>query len=415
MKRLLAILLVICMLAVALASCSDNDKDSKRSKRDKDKDEVSSESTESDTTDDSSNENNNENNNNNSILSNITVMNSVNYEISSNMMSYYFATECNDFVSTYSAYLSNNGQAGMLSLDPNVSLKKQTFGGDPASGNTYYDTMFFGEFLGTWFDFFLYRVTDSVKSMLIYCEYARENNIALDESDRADIEETMQTFRDYVGSDKADSYFSQVIARGVKEKDVRKCLEYSMLANKAMLAFSDKISASVTDDEILERYEIYKNDYKEVYNTRTFSYAYFISEKDAETAIAAMMEHASFKNGALSSETFRELALANGAEDFGRVTDGQKGEFEIRDFDDWLFGDDVTPGAITETPINYSRGGCYIVALYEQLGVENWKADIKSVLVAEKSYVEHENLIARYSITVNEKKLKNIKYVGFDN
>ena len=192
------------------------------------------------------------------------VVTSENYKVNSNMMSYYFMTEYNNFLSQYSAYLSKDEQPGMISLNPNVSLKSQMYGGDPATGNQYYDSMFFGEFQGTWFDFFITRTSESVKSMLVYCEYAKDNNIALDDADYASIEATLQTFRNYVGSDSADMYFSQVIAKGVKEKDVRKCLEYSMLANKAILDISDKISASVTDEDIAAKYEANKLDYNQV-------------------------------------------------------------------------------------------------------------------------------------------------------
>ena len=583
------------------------------------------------------------------------VVTSENYKVSSTMMSYYFMTEYNSFLSQYSAYLSTAEKPGMISLVPTISLKSQNFGGDPATGNQYYDSMFFGEFQGTWFDFFLTRTTDSVKSMLVYCEYARENNIALDDADYASIEATLQTFRDYVGSNTADTYFSQVIAKGVKEKDVRKCLEYSMLANKAIIAISDKISASVTDEDIAAKYEAnkldynqvdymyysfkvnydevkseYKADYKEkngkdltdaelethkeailaayrdkvweaqekaktfqaiataeefsdalvkmfakeevdtayasktenatgvlkdkkdtiieeinkeilaeikdgktdakpaveipkdedgkevdketaikVYGidttvevakkineikddafdktysnkktytvekanyisdedefskwafadgriagekkiiskndgagatkkediinkqgqsvtyvyfltkaqyrdaskTKNFSYSYFGSKEKAEAAIKAMKEDESFKAGTFSTETFEALSNANGAEGFQRVTDYQKGGMQVSAFDTWLFGEGVTMGSITSTPIQDTSSGKYIVAVYEQEGTENWKVDVKSVIVTERAEEESNALIAKYPITVKDRALRKIKYI----
>ena len=587
------------------------------------------------------------------------VMSSGRYEVTSNMMSYFFVTEYNEVASNYSAYLSTNDKAGMLSLNPYVALEKQMYGGDPESGNTYYDKYFFGEFEGTWYDFFLTRAADSVKSMLIYCEYATDNNIALDDNDYKDIEDTLQTFRDYVGADKADSYFSQVIAKGIKEKDVKKCLELSMLANKAILDISDRINASITDEDIVAKYEdnkldydhvdymyynfkvnyddvvkeykekykkdnnkeltdselsthkdaildayrdaiiesqskarqfaelataedfaaalvkmfaedevdaaytskaenptgvlkdskdtiiaeilkeitaeikdgktaakpaveipvdedgkevdketaitvygidttvevakvinsiketafsktysskesytiegasyvsdedefskwafadgrvsgekktIFKNDgssadkkediantqgqsvnyvyfltksqYRDDTKTKNFSYSYFGSKEKAEAAINAIKEFDSFKNGTFSTEDFQQLTTDNGALGFQRVTDYQKGGMGISAFDTWLYGDDVTMGSITATPVqDTSNTGYYIVAVYEQPGVENWRVDVKSTLIDERAEAESEALIAKYPVNIKENALKKIKYIGLD-
>ena len=584
------------------------------------------------------------------------VVSSENYSVNSNMMSYFFATEYNNFLSQYSAYMSSADKPGMLSLNPNESIKAQMFGGDPATGNTYYDSMLLGEFQGTWYDYFVNRTVESVKSMLVYCEYAKDNNIVLDETDYASIDETISTFRLYSGTDNADTYFSQVIAKGVKEKDVRKCLEYSMLANKAILEIAEKIDASVTDTDITSKYEgdklkynqvdylyysfkvnyddvvkeykadykkandkeltdaelknhendilalyrdkiwdaqekakelskiesaeeftdalvkmfaekaaedafnskaqnptgilkdnkaslieeivreiiaeikdgktdakvaveipkdedgkevaketaikvygldttveiakivndikdtafdkvisekktytvekanyisdedafskwafadgrvtgerklIYKNDgegatkkeditnkqgqsityvyyltksqYRDDSKTKNFSYAFFGNKEKAEAAIKAMKEDATFKAGTFTTETFESIANENGSQGFQRITDYQKGGMQVSAFDTWLFGDGVTAGSLTATPIQDTSSGMYIVAIYEQEGTENWKVDVKSTIVNERAEAESNALIAKYPINVRDRALKNIKYIG---
>ena len=586
------------------------------------------------------------------------VATSENYKVTANMMSYYFATEYNSFLSQYSAYLSTSEQAGMISLNPSVPLKNQIYGGDPATGNSYYDTMFFGTFQGTWYDFFLTITVNSVKSNLIYCEYANANNIALDDNDYAEIESTMEAFRSYMGENSADTYFAQAIAKGVKEKDVRKCLEITLLADKAKNDISARLRASVTDEDIIAKYENNKRDYnkvdymyynfkvdydevvkeykanykkennvelsendlinhkdaildaygdavfaaqgeakrlagltsaeefmaelvkiftddevdaayaakvenptgvlkdskdkivaeiikeicaeindgkteanpaieipkdsdgkeiseaspitvygidtsvevakvindikttafgkvysnKQTYtvegatyvseeddfskwafadgclagetktifkydgatatkkeevtnengqsvsyvyyltkaqhrdesNTKNFTLAYFSSEENAKEAINAMKGHESFTNGTFSTETFLAIADERGAEGSKRYSDYQKGGLEISDFDTWLFGEGVTMGSITATPIKDASNGYYIIAVYEQPGVENWKVDVKNSLLEERAEAEYNALAATYPVTFNEKALQNIKCVGID-
>ena len=206
-----------------------------------------------------------------------------NYKVNANMMSYYFMTQYQTFLSNYSAYLSTDTSAGMMSLNPSQPLKNQTFGGNPEdTESTFYDSMFLGEFEGTWYDYFMTSTVESVKSMLIYCEYAKENNITLTEEDYAEIDATMAEFDANAvagGWPSTNEYFSNNIGAGVKKKDVRKCIEYSMLANKAIVAIADKLSASVTDAEIDEKY----NGDKLGYNNVDYTY-YSITIKYDEIA-----------------------------------------------------------------------------------------------------------------------------------
>ena len=584
------------------------------------------------------------------------VVKSENFTVSSNMMSYYFATEYNSFLSQYSEFLSSNNKAGRISLNPNLPLKSQTYGGNPESGNSYYDSMFFGEFEGTWFDFFLTLTVNNVKSDLLYCEYAKANNIALDENDYAEIEATIEVFRANAGDNKADAYFSQIIAKGVKEKDVRKCLEIEALANKAKSDLSIKIKDAITDADILAKYEgnklnydrvdymyynfkvnydevvkEYKADYKKANNkdltdsdlslqvhkdalldayreavieaqskakqfaelenaddfiaalvkmfaeeevdaaytakaenpkdalkdsketfvaemikeicaeikdgkteaepavvipnekdqetdeiavygidatvavaktvndikstafdkvystkqtytvegatyvsdeddfskwafadgriagerkiiskydgatatkkeevsntqgqsvtyvyyltkaqyrdestTKNFTYAYFANEEDAKEAISAMINHESFVNGTFPTGIFETISNEKGAAGFKNVTDYQKGGMNISDLDTWLFEDGLKMGSVTAKPIQDTSSGYYVIAVYEKPGVENWKVDVKNVLLEERAEAEYNTLVATYPITVNDKALRKIKCVGID-
>ena len=162
-------------------------------------------------------------------------------------------------------------------------------------------------------------------------------------------------------------------------------------------------------------YYLTKAQYRDNSFTKNFSYSYFGDKAKAEAAVEAIKNYDSFKNGTFSTEDFQQLTTDNGALGFQRVTDYQKGGMGVSAFDTWLYGDGVTMGSITATPVqDTSNTGYYIVAVYEQPGVENWKVDVKNALIEERADAESEALIAKYPITIKENALRKIKYIGLD-
>ena len=208
----------------------------------------------------------------------VTVVSSDNYSVDANMMSYFFNTEYQNFLSSYETYFTTSEKDGMISYNASIDLDKQQFGGS-TEGKTYYDASFFGEFEGTWRDYMVDRTLKSVESLLRYCEYAKANNITLDEDDQATLDANLSTYEYYAamyGYTSVNPFLSENFGDGVSANDVKKCMELSLLASKAMEDIAEKINDGVLDAEVTERFEKDKMDHllvDYVYFTLTVNYS----------------------------------------------------------------------------------------------------------------------------------------------
>ena len=210
------------------------------------------------------------------------------FKVNANMLSYYYYTEYQNFLS------DNQNSLTYYSLDTSKSLKDQRFGGpeetNPDEPTFYYDSML-GDFEGTWFDYFMDKTVTSVSSLLVYCEGAYELGIELEEADYEQLDATLTTMATTAatyGYTNVDSYISAVYGSGVKEKDVKKAMEYSFLANKAMTELSGSLLDKITDEDIDEKYESDTQKFLLVdYSYYTFSATYADAKKQAELSDVA--------------------------------------------------------------------------------------------------------------------------------
>ena len=193
---------------------------------------------------------------------------SENFKISGNMMSYYFYTSYQNFQNEYSDYMD------YFSLNTEAPLKDQVYGDTAAGG---YETSFLGAFEGTWYDYFMNAASQQAKQILMYCEYAHENNISLEETDTASIDVTLQALTSVAeqGNYTTNAYISQLYGSGVNAKDVRKAMELSALAQKAMTSLQDKLLNEITDADIDSEYAANTKDFNVIdysYYTLTVNY-----------------------------------------------------------------------------------------------------------------------------------------------
>ena len=173
---------------------------------------------------------------------------SENFKFSGNMMSYLYKTQYQNFTQQYSSYMN------YFSLDPSEPLKDQKFG-DTSSGYGY-ETQFLGQFDGTWFDYFMNLATNQAKQTLIYCEEANARGITLDDADKAELDQSIETIKSTAAiyGYTANSYVSTMYGKGVSLKDVKKVMELSMLAQKCLTTISEEISNGITDTDIQNAY-----------------------------------------------------------------------------------------------------------------------------------------------------------------
>lgn len=151
-----------------------------------------------------------------------------NYSIDGAMISYYFYSNYNSFLS----YIGNYASA--FGLDTTKSLKDQAYG----------ET--------TFFDYFMDQALAQAENIVLFCEEADARGITLDEEELAGIDENLEALSAAAvqyGYTPA-TYISMVYGAGVKEKDVRRAIEYSMLASKCAAEVDEELRAGVTDSDI---------------------------------------------------------------------------------------------------------------------------------------------------------------------
>lgn len=163
---------------------------------------------------------------NGTLLRGKTAAESENFEISGTMMAYFYASNYQNYYS----YLS------YLGADPTVSLKSQ-----PCS---YLEN-------GTWFDYFVNVTKSYTDELLALCEGAKAAGVELTAEDLADIDTTIsqleETAKAYGYS--TDAYVSMAFGSGVKEKDVRACLELTALATKYSAEYNAGLSYTLDEKE----------------------------------------------------------------------------------------------------------------------------------------------------------------------
>ncbi len=193
---------------------------------------------------------------NGNVQRNTVVLETDNYTVDAAMMSYFFYSQYNNFANNYSSYLSS------LGLDTSLSLKDQDC--SLQSGTS-------------WYDYFAEQAGSEVKEYLYLAEKAKEEGVKLDENDQKNIQEILDAYyessKEYKMS--GEEFLSTIFGTGVKEKDVVKCLELSLLAQKFYDQYEDSLTYS--DKEIDAYYKKNKDSYRYV-----DYYSYSVVAEDIE-------------------------------------------------------------------------------------------------------------------------------------
>lgn len=150
------------------------------------------------------------------------------YDIDNAMMSYFFRNQ-------YASYLQSNSGSSS-GPDTTKSLKYQSYSSTQ-----------------TWFDYFMSKAKSQVETLVILAEAAQKAGVALNDADKADIDETFTDLKAAAEKEKKsyEKYLASLYGNGVGEGDIRKCLELSSLATKYYQELMDGFTYS---DEKLEEY-----------------------------------------------------------------------------------------------------------------------------------------------------------------
>ena len=280
-----------------------------------------------------------------------TAFSSKNFSINAATFAYFLNYQYTNFANNYSDNLTNYG------LDVSIPLRDQ----DNAEGEN-------------WFDYFVKLTEKNLKEIFVLAEYAKDNNIALDDSDKKDIDDFFKDLEAAAKSAKTDlkTFIHKSYGLGVNEKDIREGLELSVLASKCYeKVISDK---TYSENEILDYFEANKNDFLGVdykyYNfTPQTTNDMTDDEKIAENnkAIANADKLAAAKDPTEFDNILKGILKENGTSDAniesllkntyvtGSTYDP---EFKIAK---WAFGDDSKLHD-TQIYVNGTSRGVYMIA-----------------------------------------------------
>lgn len=166
------------------------------------------------------------------VTANKKAVTSENYKVTAPMMTYYFNSSYQSYVSSYKDYLSYVG------LDVTKSLKDQ----NTQDGQT-------------WYDYFMDGTVSSVKQLLVLNEAAKaDKDFDKEDEVKSFVDESVESLKSQAQSYNVtfDYYLRSVYGNGVTEKVFRNCMELSE-------------RASLYSSELASRYEYKEADWDKYY------------------------------------------------------------------------------------------------------------------------------------------------------
>ncbi len=164
-------------------------------------------------------------------LRRVNSLTSENYAMSNTLVSYHFYNQYQNFLASYGS------AAAQLGLDTSKSLKYQEC-------PMYSDGT-------TWYKVFMDNAISEMSNTLVFCEEANARGITLDEADYKSIDSYIDQIEEQAKANGVSKNFfiSNLYGAGVKEKDVRRAMEMSLLYSKCY-------------NEIMNGYTYTEDDYK---------------------------------------------------------------------------------------------------------------------------------------------------------
>lgn len=251
------------------------------------------------------------------VFNRVTVARSENYKINSAMMTYMLYQNYNNYGSAYAQY-GITGTGG-TKLDTTLPLRDQVYSAETVDGVTV---------TKTWFDFFLDSAMEAMENNVALCEYAHDNDIALDNAEKTEIDVQMNKLRTNVqenGFGDLDDYFTYTCGKGVLEKDVRRVVEIQTLAEKVSEVLNEGFYNAIGDEAVSAEYEANKATYDVYadYITYTFTATFTASA----VTDAAQKKENNEKNAATYEE--QKALYAAYAETLSKCTTKEQFETEL--------------------------------------------------------------------------------------
>ena len=252
-----------------------------------------------------------------------TVVETGDFKVDGAMMNYFFMTQFNSYYQYYYQmwlyYFQSSYESpyDLMGIDANKSLKDQYV--DPKADEKV-----------TWFDHYMGLTEDYVAQMLTYCVFATNEGMSLTDEDYAEIDHSIEELKASYESEKNmyeeygysypyknfSAFLSANYGSGVKEKDVRNCLELITLAAKYEEKLTDEKKAGILADTTNAAVEEYvKNNPANFLMADYYSYSFTVSSKDMtdadfEAKKAELLEKAKKLAESTSKDEYKAAVIA---------------------------------------------------------------------------------------------------------
>ena len=133
----------------------------------------------------------------------------------------------------------------------------------------------------TWGDFYMAQTKEKLQQLTSLCDMAARDKVELDESDKADIDnwiESIKSSAETLGKDDIDAFLSENFGEGVTEEVLRDMAQRETLAMKYVQHFEDSLEFSKKEIDAE-----YKND-KDSYDVYHFTYCMIGATQDQAVA-----------------------------------------------------------------------------------------------------------------------------------
>lgn len=209
-------------------------------------------------------------------LRNAVALSTDNYKVDNAMMTYYTKTIYYQMQSYFSSMIDNT-----------KSLDSQSYGD------------------GTWLDYFVGQAQNEAEDMILAAEKAKEAGVTLSDEGKKSIDDNIASMKTDAKNNNVGfgTYLTKVYGEGVKEKDVRRAMELSMLASEYQEKFNEE-NKEYTDDEINTYFEENKSNYVKA---EYLKYSFTSKNSDKEAAKAESKAFADKLAAAKTPEEFETM------------------------------------------------------------------------------------------------------------
>ncbi len=213
----------------------------------------------------------------------------------------------------------------------------------------------------SWYDVIMSETLARVCYMLICCEAAHAEGVALSDVQKAEIDSVMQTYRMSAAANysmELTAYLQALYGPRMTESDMRAVLELETLANSFSMTVSDRLEAGITRAQALEYAE--HNGLADTTPSRNIAYLFIPFEGGAVATQKVQSAYAALTQAPIA-DTLRTQAFGTYGEE-ENITPENGG---VREINEWLF---ATGRAVGDYARIDTAGATYL-AIYTGNGV----------------------------------------------